>query len=113
VVGLVRRLLERAVGLQELLLSVLVLDGNRPGQVAVVLGRAQVKAVRRVVAEDVREDRVLHEVVEGTAGEFVKLHEVLEVAHLVVAPQAGGLVEGVGGCGPGQVPQLGGDEFGD
>ena len=75
--------------LQELALALPILDGDGPGQVAVIVGGGHIQRLGGVVGEDVRKDGVLHEVVEAAAGVLVELHEVLEVGELGVAPQAG------------------------
>lgn len=53
------------------------------------VGVLQVERLAGVVAQDEREHRVLHEVVEGAAGVLVKVREVLEVGDLARAPQLG------------------------
>lgn len=58
---------------------------DRPVDVGVL----QVERLAGVVAQDEREHRVLHEVVEGAAGVLVEVREVLEVGDLARAPQLG------------------------
>ena len=47
---------------------------------------SQVQRVTRVLAQNEREDGILHEVVEGAAGHLVEGHEVLEVSDPSVEP---------------------------
>lgn len=53
------------------------------------VGVLQVERLAGVVAQDEREHRVLHEVVEGAAGVLVEVREVFEVGDLARAPQLG------------------------
>lgn len=58
---------------------------DRPVDIRVL----QVERLAGVVAQDEREHRVLHEVVEGAAGVLVEMREVLKVGDLARAPQLG------------------------
>ena len=66
------------------ILLVRVLNRDRLPEVSERFRVGQVELLRAVVGQDEREGRVLHEIVESPAGQFVELHQVVEICQCAV-----------------------------
>mmetsp|Transcript_3674 Transcript_3674/g.8890 ORF Transcript_3674/g.8890 Transcript_3674/m.8890 type:complete len:263 (-) Transcript_3674:1312-2100(-) len=83
------RVVERLVAVQDLGQSLRIEGTDRSREVAVHAHVAQIQPLRGVVAEHPRKHRILIQIVVGTSGRRVQVHQILKVAETPLPPQLG------------------------